>query len=266
MSLRKRYLITAAAFAGAALIFLGRYHGSEPAPLAGAAGAAGNGHEARPFSALSSPRVWAAPFGSAQSADPEEMGDELAQDENAAGSQDYEDSPMGDILRDILKEDPSLASFRYFYDRPLLDAESRSQYEKLLSDKAMFAETSHDLLYPEERTEDLRGNVKRLMKIDYLRSALEWEENPERRALLSTIESTILTDNLPKGMGDDMKISLAGNKMELYALLYDLAPEHAMAVTEQSRGTRVEQLVQYIAESIALRRQKERESDAVVTL
>jgi hypothetical protein len=118
----------------------------------------------------------------------------------------------------------------------------------------VFASVKHDLLYPEETKVDLAGNIKRLMKIDYLREALEWKENPERATLIALVSELILTDNFPPGMAMDMRLSLSGNKRELYELLYEMAPDRARAALQASKGTRLEKLIAYIDDSLQRRR------------
>jgi hypothetical protein len=172
-------------------------------------------------------------------------------------SDDWDDNVLGDLLRNIVDEDKNLGTFLYYYEHVLLDSESRKQYDKLLSDEQMYAEIKHDLLYPGETQETLQGNVKRMLKIDYLHEALEWDENPSRDALLDTIEQILLEDNFTDELGTDMRLSLATNKMELYALLFDKAPARAAGVVEGAKGTRLEALIDFIADSIALRRKTE---------
>ena len=95
------------------------------------------------------------------------------------------------------------------------------------------------------------------MKIDYLREALEWAENPQRAELIALVEEMLLTDNYPPGMGMDMRVSLSGNKMELYELLSDVAPDQAAALLQSTKGTRLEPLLAYIANSLEVRKQIE---------
>jgi hypothetical protein len=172
-------------------------------------------------------------------------------------SDDYDDNPLANVLRPLLANDVQLDTFMYFHNRPLRDAATNERYHEFMSDPAMFANVKHDLLYPEETKVSQGASIKRLMKIDYLREALEWKENPRRAELIALVEELILTDNYPEGMGMDMRLSLSGNKMELYELLYDVAPDRALAVLEASKGTRLEAMIAWIANSLQTRRQIE---------
>jgi len=177
--------------------------------------------------------------------------------DEAPVSDDYDDNPLANVLRPLLANDVQLDTFMYYHNRPLLDAANNVKYHEFLSDPAMFANVKHDLLYPEETKVSQGANIKRLMKIDYLREALEWKENPQRAELIALVEEMLLTDNYPAGMGMDMRISLSGNKMELYELLVDVAPDRAIAVLEASKGTRLEAMLAWIANSLQTRRQIE---------
>ncbi|MDC3962711.1 hypothetical protein [Polyangium jinanense] len=181
------------------------------------------------------------------------------QDEEPAtpSSDEWDDNPLGDLLRNIVDKDKNVGTFLYYYEHVLLDRESRKQYEKLLSDQTMYAEVKQGLLHPGETRETLQGNMTRMVKIDYLREALVWGENPSHEALLDTIEQILLADNFTEEMGTDMRLSIATNKMELYALLFDHAPERAAGVVQAAKGTRLEALIDFIANSIAQRRKNE---------
>jgi hypothetical protein len=179
-------------------------------------------------------------------------------------SDDFDDNPLANVLRPLLANDVQLDTFMYYHNRPLLDAATNVHYHEFLSDPAMFANVKQDLLYPEETKVSQGASIKRLMKIDYLREALEWKENPQRAELIALVEEMLLTDNYPAGMGMDMRISLSGNKMELYELLFDIAPDRAVAVLEKSKGTRLEAMLAWIANSLETRRQIEAKLDTEV--
>ena len=165
-----------------------------------------------------------------------------------------------DILKQkVFKADPKLAQFDYFREHVLLDSVSREDYRKLLRDKEMLEQTRNDLLHPTDAKESMQGNVKRLMKIDYLREGLSWKENPDRAALLDMVENIILEDSFTAEMDPSIKRSLAATKLELYQLFSDHDPARALAMVEKAQGTRLEKMLQYFAESNQLRLDRERE-------
>jgi hypothetical protein len=182
-----------------------------------------------------------------------------------AAGDPYAENPIGDVMRRLVDSDDQLRKFKSFYDRPLLDAESRKQYHAMLSDPAMLAAVKHDLLYPEEVVADEASSIKRLMKIDYLHEALDWTENPQRDLVVGVVTETILTDNFPGDMGMDMRASLSGNKQELFQLLDQYEPAKAQAALQAAKGTRLEAMVAWIAQSNEKRKQLEANLDNQVT-
>jgi hypothetical protein len=188
---------------------------------------------------------------------PDSLAGDPSNSDGTPPSDDYDDNPMANILRPLLANDVQLDTFMYFHNRPLLDEAGTARYHQFLSDPAMLAAVKHDLLYPEETKVDAAGNIKRLMKIDYLREAVEWQDNPARGEIISQVGDMLLTDNYPTGMGMDMRLSLSGNKMELYELLSEVAPDQAASLLQASKGTRLENLLGYIANSLQVRKQIE---------
>lgn len=177
----------------------------------------------------------------------------------------FAENPIGDIMRRVVDSDEQLRKFKSFYDRPLLDAESLKQYHAMLSDRGMLAAVEHDLLYPEEVVADQASSIKRLMKIDFLHEALDWKDNPQHDLVVGVVSETILTDNYPADMGMDMRLSLSGNKQELFQLLDEYEPAKAQAALQAAKGTRLEAMVAWIAQSNEKRKQLEANLDNQVT-
>src|SRR3954471_5620389 len=169
----------------------------------------------------------------------------------------FGENPLGDVMHRVVDNDQQLHAFKAFYDRPLLDEDSLKQYHALLSDPATLAAVQHDLLYPEETKADQASSIKRLMKIDYLHEALDWKDNPQHALVLGVVSNVILTDNYPPDMAMDMRVSLSGNKQELFQLLDEYEPAKAKALLEAAKGTRLEAMVAWIASSNETRKQLE---------
>ena len=178
-------------------------------------------------------------------------------DEPSALEDDDSDNPLAGDIRKILANDAQLNTFMYYHRRPLLDDAALAAYHKFLADPAVLAAMKHDLLYPEEARPDQASNIKRLMKIDYLRAALEWKDNPSRETVIAATSEIITTDNYPAGMAADMKLSLSGNKMELFQLLSETAPQQLASVIVATKGTRLEPLIGHIIKSDEARKAAE---------
>lgn len=165
-----------------------------------------------------------------------------------------------DILKQkLFKKEPKLAQFDYFREHVLLDSVTREDYRKLLADKAMLEKVRNDLLHPTDLKDTNESNVKRLMEIDYLREAMDWKEHPERKDLLAEVERIILEDSFTADMPVDVKRSLAASKMELYEIYSAQAPERALALVGEARGTRLEKMLEYFGEHNQRRLARERE-------
>ncbi|MDY7230327.1 hypothetical protein [Hyalangium rubrum] len=163
------------------------------------------------------------------------------------------------IKQKLFKREPKLAQFDYFREHVLLDSVSREGYHKLLMDKEMIAQTRDDLLHPKEPKDTPETNTKRLMQIDYLREGLSLKDHPDRAYLLDTVESIILEDSFTAQMDPKVKRSLAATKMELYEIFSSHDPARTLALTDKARGTRLEKMMEYFAESNQRRLAKERE-------
>ncbi|MET0403071.1 MAG: hypothetical protein ABW123_11740 [Cystobacter sp.] len=148
----------------------------------------------------------------------------------------------------LFKREPGLARFDYFREHVLLDSQGRADYQVLLADKALMEHNRRALLHPPDEHDTMESNVERLLRIDYLRESLAWKDNPERGHLMSEVERIILEDSFSPTMPADVKRSLAATKLELYELLYDQSPERARALVGAARRTRLEKMMEYIAE------------------
>jgi hypothetical protein len=159
----------------------------------------------------------------------------------------------------IFKTEPELARFDYFREHVLLDSNGRKDYEALLADTRMYEQLRRALGSSTEAEETLESSFKRLMRIDYLREALAWRQNPARTQLVSTVEGIILENSFAPELSPGARRSMAATRMELYEIFADQEPARALALAEAARGTPLEKLVQYIAARNQRRLVKERE-------
>ncbi|AKT36754.1 hypothetical protein [Chondromyces crocatus] len=170
-----------------------------------------------------------------------------------AGDVEPQDDAGQSVLRSVLEGDTLLSRYWALRNQPLHRREQRAGYLALLSDPAMHEKVRHELLHPNEAWQDARRNLQQLMEVDYLADALSWPDNPRREALLDLLATTIGADNFTRGADLDQRRTKATVKMELYALLFALDPARAHAVVEAARGTRLEGLLQFIAEEVRRR-------------
>jgi hypothetical protein len=219
--------------------------GQEPAPVAAAPAPAPRETTPRPAQ-LSVPPMLA----------PVETPLERPEDEGEHG----EFTTSTDIMKQqIFKKDPQLAQFDYFREHVLLDSATREDYRKLLADKAMIARTRDELIHPQITKVAMPTTVKRLMQIDYLREAMDWQQHPQRSELLGDVERIILEDSFTAEMPPDVKRALAATKLELFEILYKQDASRAQALVEKARGTRLEKMLAFFDEHNQRRLARERE-------
>ncbi|HYH99726.1 hypothetical protein [Hyalangium sp.] len=147
----------------------------------------------------------------------------------------------------IFKTEPELARFDYFREHVLLDSNGRKDYEALLADTQVYEQLRRTLGSSTEAEESLDSSIKRLMRIDYLREALAWRQNPAREQLVSTVEAILLERSFSPELSLNARRSMAATRMELYEIFADHEPERASALVEAAKGTSLEKLLQYLA-------------------
>ncbi|WP_342379338.1 hypothetical protein NVS55_07805 [Myxococcus stipitatus] len=163
------------------------------------------------------------------------------------------------VKAEIFKTEPELARFDSFREHVLLDSNSREDYEALLADTRLHEQLRRALSTSTEAEETLASSFKRLMRIDYLREALAWRQNPARAQLVSTVERIILEDSFTAELSPDARRSMAATRMELFEILADQEPARASALVEAAKGTPLEKLVRHFAARHQRRLVKERE-------
>lgn len=151
----------------------------------------------------------------------------------------------------LFEKDRFLARFGYYYKHVLLNHEGRLQYEKLLADIRIHRQVRQELLFPNEQQETTEGTLRRHIELRYLREALSWPENPQRQPLLTMITDMIVEDNFLSDQSPGLRMSLAGDKIELFEILTEQNPAGAQALAARARGGRLEGLLVYIADYVA---------------
>ena len=163
------------------------------------------------------------------------------------------------VKQEIFQREPELARLDFFREHVLLDEQGRAEHQALLADRTVLERTRRALLYPRETETSMASHVERLMRIDHLRAALDWRDNPDRTHLLSVVEDIILEDSFGPMMPLDVKRALAASKLELYELLYTQDAGRAEELVRRARRTRLEKMVEYMAENNQHRLARERE-------
>lgn len=93
--------------------------------------------------------------------------------------------------------------------------------------------------------EDLKANQKiRMRNILFLMHALEFSANPERGYVVSTLEDVLSGANIDGYASSAVKKSVAGDHIELFAILKKHSPVQALAIEEAADATH-KKLYQY---------------------
>jgi len=164
-----------------------------------------------------------------------------------------------EVLEAIIKKDKKLGLFMGYYKAVLPDEQTRDEYHKLLSDPAMMAAMAKDLMDPGSGHPESTEYYRRLMLVDYFDAALTWKDNPQRQKLLELTRDIITKDNFGGDQDSARRQVLGGTKMELYHLLYAQDAQKAGEMVAQAKGTRMEPLVNWMAEEELRRRTREQE-------
>lgn len=163
------------------------------------------------------------------------------------------------IIEQILKEDKKLGLFMNYHKTVLPDEQTRDEYRKLLSDPAMMTAMAEDLMDPGNGQPQSAEYFRRLMKVDYFEAALAWKDNPQRQKLLDLAGDIITKDNFRGDQDSSRRQVLGGSKMELYRLLYEQDAQKAKELVAQAKGTRMEPLLNWMAEEELRLRVREEE-------
>jgi len=139
------------------------------------------------------------------------------------------------------------------------DEQTRHEYHKLLSDPAMMTAMAEDLMDPGSGHPQSTEYYRRLMLVDYFEAGLSWKDNPQRQKLVELTQDIITKDNFRGDQDTERRQVLGGVKMELYRLLYAQDAQKAGELVAQAKGTRMEPLVNWMAEEELRRRTREAE-------
>ncbi len=140
-------------------------------------------------------------------------------------------------VRLALQRHPELQEYHAISVKSVLTQRERDQLGNLLSSSRHMGEV-HSTLIGEDLVELNEGDeTARMMSVDYLISAVAWNENPARAEAIQTMLSIIKADNTEASLPLDLRKSRAGDKVELFTKLLRLAPGVATAL-EQDMDSR----------------------------
>lgn len=123
-------------------------------------------------------------------------------------------------------------------EKVIMTPTEKSQLHDLLADTKLIHQHSEFLL--SSTNEELR-----MKSVEFLIEALAWADNPAMKKLLSELDEVILTNNVDSVAGQRLKRSIAADKMELYAHLFEYAPSHAKWLEKQKMDERIRKITTF---------------------
>lgn len=179
------------------------------------------------------------------------------------GGQSVDDEDLrtmdDEVLEAIIKKDKKLEQFMRYYKAVVPDEQTRREFHKMLSDPAVMKAMAEDLMDPGDGHPQSTEYFRRLMLVDYFDAALAWKDNPQRQHAMEVMQDVITKDNYRGDQDNERRQVLGGTKFELYRLLYAQDPQKAGELLAQAKGTRMEPLVNWMAQEEIHRRTREAE-------
>lgn len=154
-------------------------------------------------------------------------------------------SPHDELRDRVMRAHPDIAQFRHLQRKVLLRPEEKETLREIYQDEEILAAAKHDLLAENEKTFSEERQFQRLYRVEYLGMGLEWQDNPRREKLLGTVKELISTKNLTPDQDQELRRSLAGDKVELFMILLHNDRAQAEQLLADARGTDIEKLLEY---------------------
>lgn len=198
-----------------------------------------------PAAALSPPHLRRSPFTMAQlyaEGQTKANGDAVKPDGSKIESR-ASTVEIDDVVASVLDSDPQLRKFHELRKKALRTSDEQQNYLAMISDPKLIDDARKDLLAAASQSDlDQEEEVKRLQRIDFLNSALAWEDNPARAKALEAVSEVITADVSP-GLPSSVAGSVLGDKFDLFQLLIASDPDQAKALLAKSRGTASEKIL-----------------------
>lgn len=232
----KRSLLAASLFAaciGFGGFYLARHHAPSPAPVQVAASQQVS---------RSAPREL--PQGFVRSLSQDAVALSSTHEQSSLGPTSRR-SPLDELRDRVMQSHPDIAQFRHLQRKVLLRPEERDSLRAIYQDQDVLAAAKHDLLAENEKTFSEERQLQRLYRVEYLGMGLEWQDNPGREKMLSTVKDLISAKNLSAEQDQELRRSLAGDKVELFMILLHNDRPQAEQMLADARGTDLEKLLEY---------------------
>ncbi|MCB0377838.1 MAG: hypothetical protein KDD33_05035 [Bdellovibrionales bacterium] len=142
-------------------------------------------------------------------------------------------------------------------NKVLPSLEEQQKLRAYLSDEAMMEEAIDYLGTPPDA--DLKSNEARRMDLVLLLTrALEWRSNPKKDAIQQRVAEFILQDNLAEFDDNQIRLSFAADKTELFTNLKDVDFQAGLEIEKQNQSDFNAKLFRFANNFYGLNRKKEK--------
>lgn len=157
---------------------------------------------------------------------------------------------------DAPKEKPEpyrerLKRFDTFRSRVLLKDGEATEKQRLLAHMKTIQWIESQLSASPDNGMEALG--ERLSMIDFFEEALAWKENPARSEAIDSMERTLKANNLVHGSKEARQM-LAGDKIELFAILAEQEPNRAKELLERTQDKQLLSVFQYAVKRLAIKK------------
>lgn len=153
-------------------------------------------------------------------------------------------SALAEARAPFLPPLPGMPSFEAVAPKAILTTDDVKQREAKLSDPSLLMAAKKVLTNRAVKHDDKTGR-RRMDAIQFLAAAVSWKRNPLRARLLDGIEQILLVENLTDSTDIRHRKWVAGDKMELFEILVEYAPERAARLEEKAAGSWLALILHY---------------------
>ena len=134
-------------------------------------------------------------------------------------------APKPEPISAMLREHPLIQQMRGLKELVVATPEQHQQLARLLANPELIDDARTVL--QARHTDSLREAEEwlRLAAVDTLDACLAWKDNPARHLAVRAAVDSLVADNLGRSLPEDLRRSLAGDKIELWAMVQRWVPE-----------------------------------------
>lgn len=130
----------------------------------------------------------------------------------------------------------TLSKFFSYQQNQLRTANEEKEYYNMLSDRELLHKVGDYLMHSNEESLDYGNESLRSIAVAFINEAMSYSSNPVREDVRTVSETVILASNILGTMPRPLKISLAGDKVELSIHYLQHFPQNQTSLLTRSNG------------------------------